>query len=104
MVNNVNKITIKIKRQLHSGSNKLNSSDLYIIVWGAITILVVFMLFYYTINKSNGILKTLITILVCIIIIWIVASWFYNYFYRNSISFFFCSTNYLLLFSSFIIL
>ena len=88
MVNNENKITTNIDGQIESRSNKLQSSYLRMIVWGAITILVVFMLFYYSTHRSDGILKTLITILICVVIIWVVASWFYNYFYRNSISFF----------------
>ena len=87
MVNNENKISANIDGQIQSRSNKLQSSYLHMIVWGAITILVVFMLFYYSTHRSDGILKTLITILICVVIIWIVASWFYNYFYRNSISF-----------------
>tara|TARA_Y100000389_G_scaffold40891_1_gene35480 strand:- start:613 stop:1782 length:1170 start_codon:yes stop_codon:yes gene_type:complete len=88
MLDNENKITSNIDGHIQSHFNKLQSSYLHMIVWGAVSILVIFMLFYYTTNRSDNILKTLISILICLVIIWVVASWFYNYFYRNSISFF----------------
>tara|TARA_Y100000389_G_scaffold40891_1_gene35481 strand:- start:1843 stop:3396 length:1554 start_codon:yes stop_codon:yes gene_type:complete len=87
MVDNENKITSNINGKIEYQKNDLKSSYSNMIVWGAVSILVIFMLFYYTTNRTDGILKTLITILICLVIIWIVASWFYNYFYKNSISF-----------------
>tara|TARA_Y100000389_G_scaffold40891_1_gene35482 strand:- start:3455 stop:4888 length:1434 start_codon:yes stop_codon:yes gene_type:complete len=87
MVDNENKITTNIEGQLHSGSNKLQSSYLHMMVWAAVAILVIYMIFYYSMNRTNSTLQTLITILICLLIIWIVASKFYNYINRNSISF-----------------
>ena len=88
MIDNENKITTNIDGQIESRSNKLHSSYLNMIVWGAITILVIYMTFYYMTNRTGGVLQTLFTILICIIIIWRVATWDWNFFTRKSISFF----------------
>ena len=88
MVDIENKITSNIDGQMRSRSNKLQSSYLHMIVWGALAILIIYMIFYYSINRTNSTLQTLFTILMCVVIIWLVASWFYNYINKNSISFF----------------
>mgnify|MGYP003674266818 CR=1 FL=1 len=88
MVNDENKLTKNIDGQIESRSNNLHSSYLNMIVWGAITILVIYMTFYYMTNRTGGVLQTLFTILICIIIIWRVATWDWNFFTRKSISFF----------------
>ena len=83
MVDIENKISSNIDGQMRSRSNKLQSSYLHMIVWGAVAILVIFMIFYYMTNRNNGVLQTLFTILICILIIWRVASWDWNFFTRK---------------------
>jgi hypothetical protein len=77
-----------IEGQFKSDTLRLESTYMHMFVWGAVMILVVYMVFYYSSNNTNTALQSLIAIFIAIVLIWIIAAWLWNYFSRHPIRFF----------------
>lgn len=74
-----------IEGQLKSDSLRLESTYLHMFVWGAVMILIVYMVFYYSSHNTDSALQTLIALAFAVALIWVIAAWAWNYFSRNPI-------------------
>lgn len=82
-----NNIKANVEGQLKSDTLRLESDYLHMLVWGALAILFIYMVFYYSTNNTNSVLQNLIIIVVLIALIWTISVALWNYFKNNPIKF-----------------
>lgn len=76
-------MSLNIDGDLHSGKFRLKSTWMHLFVWTAIAILFIALVFYYMSNNTDNALMTVVAIVIAIILIYIIAMWIYNNFFRN---------------------
>lgn len=76
-------MALNIAGDLNSGNFRLKSSGMHLFVWTAIAILFIALVFYYMSNNTDNALMTVVGIIIAIILIYIIAMWIYNHFFRN---------------------
>ena len=86
-VDKENNIKSNVEGQLKSDTLRLESDYLHMLVWGALAILFIYMVFYYSTNNTSSVLQNLIIIVVLIALIWTISVALWNYFKNNPIKF-----------------
>jgi hypothetical protein len=76
-------MALNIAGDLNSGNFRLKSTWMHLFVWTAIAILFIALVFYYMSNNTDNALMTVVGIIIAIILIYIIAMWIYNHFFRN---------------------